>query len=166
MATKAEEMPPSAIYQDRRFAVLAWIGIVNQLSTTKANQLLAPIDLPFPQFLILNHIFARPHETHTVSRLASAFQQPQPGITKTVQKLSDAGYLTQKPSSKDGRVKNITISRKGAAIYRRAVDQIAPFLDWTFESWSKSDINEMFQLLDRLKELLDVERDDKLAGVG
>ena len=67
--------------------IFNWIGIIDQLATARAEHTLADLKLPFPQFVMLNHFSHRPHEAKTVTAVASALQQPQPGVTKTIQKL-------------------------------------------------------------------------------
>ena len=59
--------------------IFNWIGIINQLSTARASRTLAELKLPFPQFVMLNHFSHRPNEPKTVTSVASALQQPQPG---------------------------------------------------------------------------------------
>ena len=81
------------------FRIINWIGIIDQLAGSAANRLLAPLDLPLPQFIVLNHFGHRPgaeNGGHTIMALARALQQPQPGITKTVQKLVDKGFLVER----------------------------------------------------------------------
>ena len=42
------------------FRIFNWIGIIDQLASSAANRLLAPLDMPLPQFILLNHFSYRP----------------------------------------------------------------------------------------------------------
>ena len=58
--------------------ILTWIGIINQLSSTRITRALTPLKLPYPQFILLIHFSHRPEEPQTVTGVASAMQQPNP----------------------------------------------------------------------------------------
>lgn len=141
--------------EDPRFRVLNWIGIVDQLSTTLANRLLADTDLPLPQFILLNHINHRPDAEHTVGSIARAFQQPQPGITKTVRKLVDKGFVAEAPNPTDGRSKLLTRTQSGARAYLAAREKLARHAGGLFDDWTEDDLRSLFAALDRLKQRLD-----------
>ncbi|HYD99389.1 MAG TPA: MarR family transcriptional regulator [Alphaproteobacteria bacterium] len=150
--------PPPDTGADPRFRILNWIGMVDQLATTRANQVLAAGDLPMPQFILLNHFSHRPAEPRTVGGIAAAFQQPQPGITKTVQKLVAKGYLAAEPDAADQRVKQLRLTPAGAAAHRAALDRFAGTLDWLFAGWTEAELAALFGQLHRLKERLDRNR--------
>ena len=67
--------------------------------------MLRPLGFQLPQFVMLNHFSHRPDEAKTVTSVARALQQPQPGVTKTVQKLVAKGWLRGRSSEGDGRSK-------------------------------------------------------------
>ena len=69
------------------FRIVNWIGIIDQLASTEANRTLKPLGLQMPEFVLLTHFSHRPEEARTVTGVARALQQPQPGVTKNVQKL-------------------------------------------------------------------------------
>lgn len=144
---------------DRRFRTLNWIAIVDQLATTKANRVLDAIDLPMPQFTVLNHFAHRPREPRTVGGIATAFQQPQPGVTKTVQKLLEKGYLQAEPDARDGRVKQLLLTPAGSAAHEAARQRLAPDIAVMFAGWREEELETLLGLLDRLKTDLDRERD-------
>lgn len=140
---------------DKGFRILNWIGIIDQLSTTRANQILKDTDLPLPQFVMLNHFSHRPDEGKTVTGIAAAFQQPQPGVTKTVQKLIGKGYLVSRPCPTDGRAKLLFMAPAGAAAHSAALVSFRPHAERLFEDWRTEEMDELFRLLDRLKIQLD-----------
>jgi DNA-binding MarR family transcriptional regulator len=144
---------------DRRFRILNWIAIVDQLATTKANRVLDAIGLPMPQFVVLNHFSHRPHEPRTVTGVAAAFQQPQPGMTKTIQKLVERGYLRSDADANDGRIKRLLLTAEGLAAHKAARERLAPSIATTFAGWDAYELDTLLRLLDRLRVHLDTHRD-------
>lgn len=144
------------------FRIVNWIGIIEQLAGNAANRVLAPLDLPLPQFILLNHFTNRPAAEaggHTIMAVAKALQQPQPGITKTVQKLVDKGFLAERANPEDGRSKLLRMTAKGVAAHRAAIAALMPELARAFEGWSDKEMQRLFADLDRLKVWLDTDRD-------
>jgi len=135
--------------------IFNWIGIINQLSTARAERTLADLKLPFPQFVMLNHFSHRPHEAKTVTGVASALQQPQPGVTKTVQKLITRKFLKADPAPGDARSKLLTITPKGLEIHARAVAAFVPKFAEVYAGWNDAEMAELYAKLDRLKAWLD-----------
>ena len=139
--------------------VLNFIGIANQLAVTRANQVLAAGSLPFPQFVMLSHFSKDPKRPRTVTGIASAFQAPQPGITKTVQKMVRRGFLEARPDAEDGRSKHLFMTKAGAAAFAKANTALAPSARKAFADWPEADILTLHRLLRRLKDWLDDNRD-------
>ena len=135
--------------------IFNWIGIINQLSTARASRTLAELKLPFPQFIILNHFSHRPHEAKTVTGVASAMQQPQPGVTKTIQKMVARKFLRVDPAHGDGRSKLLTITPKGLEIQARAIAAFVPRFSDVFAGWEDAEMADLFAKLDRLKVWMD-----------
>jgi DNA-binding MarR family transcriptional regulator len=144
------------------FRIVNWIGIIEQLAGSAANRVLAPLDLPMPQFILLNHLVNRPGGDaggHTIMAMARALQQPQPGITKTAQKLLDKGFLAERANPQDGRSKLLRLTPKGATAHQAAIAALMPELARAFEGWSEAEMRRLFAALDRLKVWLDADRD-------
>ena len=141
------------------FRIVNWIGIIDQLASTEANQVLRPLGLQLPQFVLLNHFSHRPDETRTVTGVARALQQPQPGVTKNVQKLVAKGWLRERTNGGDGRSKLLVLTPAGLAKHRAAVAALTPSLARAFDDWSERDQRLLFTMLDRLKLWFDRERD-------
>ncbi len=141
------------------FRIVNWIGIIDQLASTEANQVLRPLGLQLPQFVLLNHFSHRPDETRTVTGVARALQQPQPGVTKNVQKLVAKGWLRERTNGGDGRSKLLVLTPAGLAKHRAAVAALTPSLARAFDDWSERDQRLLFAMLDRLKLWFDRDRD-------
>jgi DNA-binding MarR family transcriptional regulator len=139
--------------------ILIWLGVANQLTTTRFNKLMANSDLLLSQFAMLRHFARNPQQDYTVTQLASAFQANQPTITKTVQFLMDRGYLNVKVSQEDKRVKFHAITEAGLEADRQAINDILPDAQFIFAKWSSEEIDTLHQSLFRLKNWLDEHRD-------
>jgi DNA-binding MarR family transcriptional regulator len=140
------------------FRIVNWIGIIDQLASTEAGRVLRPLDVPLPQFILLNHFSHRPDEPRTVTTIARALQQPQPGVTKTVQKMVSRGWLKEQASGEDGRSKVLWLTAAGKAKHRAALAALMPGLDAAFAGWPETDRRRLFELLDRLKVWFDASR--------
>jgi DNA-binding MarR family transcriptional regulator len=139
--------------------VLTWVGVINQLTTTRFNQLMADSNLPLAQFTMLNHFSRYPQESATITQLASAFQANQPAITKTVQHLIKKGYLKVQVSQEDKRIKYHSITSSGLAVHQQAIASILPDAQLMFAEWSSEEVETLHQSLFRLKNWLDDHRD-------
>lgn len=157
---RPESQMGQMLRHDLRFGILNWIGIIDQLSTTQANRLLSNTALPFTQFITLNHFSHRPTEGKTVSGIARAMQLPQPGVSKTVQKLLDKGFLAGQIDPADTRSRLLLLTEAGSDANAQAIAWLTPALRRTFNEWSDADMMTLFGLLDRLKKFLDADRLD------
>lgn len=139
--------------------ILVWLGVAEQLLVTRLNRTIAGTNLPFAQFIMLNHFRAFADEGHTISRLASAFETGQPGISKTVARLVEKGYLRAEPDPRDGRSKHHYLTEAGIAAHTAALARIAPDAALIFRDWPAGDIDELHRLIFKLKSWLDENRD-------
>jgi len=139
--------------------VLVWIGVAEQLLVTRLNRAIAGVNLPFAQFVMLNHVRAFAEEGHKIGRLASAFETGQPGISKTVARLVEKGFLRAEPDPQDGRSRLHYLTEAGATAHGEALARIAPDAALIFEDWSAGDIDELHRLIFKLKSWLDDNRE-------
>ena len=135
--------------------IFNWIGIIDQLAQNRATRALDELKLPFPQFVMLNHFSHRPNEAKTVTGVASALQQPQPGVTKTIQKMVARKLLKADPAPGDGRSKLIMITPKGLETHARAVAAFVPQFAEVFSGWDDAEMETLMRQLDRLKVWMD-----------
>ena len=142
-----------------RFQVLNWIGIVAQLSSTLVNQRLAPLDVSYSQFVVLNHMTFRGENGLTVTDIARALQAPQPGVTKTVQKLLDKRLMKAVPNPGDGRSKILFLTAAGKRLRAKAVKDLSAMAATPFEGIPKTRLRSMLADLDQLKIWFDDNRE-------
>jgi DNA-binding MarR family transcriptional regulator len=141
--------------------ILVWVGVTNQLLVTRLNRTIARGDLPFAQFVMLNHFSLFADEGHTVSRLANAFETGQPGVSKTVARLVEKGYLRAEPDPDDGRSKRHYLTVAGATAHADALSRLAPDAALIFRDWPAEDIDALHRLIFKLKSWLDENRDSR-----
>jgi DNA-binding MarR family transcriptional regulator len=139
--------------------ILIWMGVANQLTTTRFDRLMTEHNLPLPQFTMLNHFSRDPQQRYTITQLASAFQANQPAIAKTVQHLIEKGNLDFQVSQEDKRVKFHTITAAGLAAHQQAIAIIQLDAQLIFGEWTPEEIEIFHQSLFRLKNWLDERRD-------
>lgn len=151
-----EDTDPSPASHD--FKIMTWIGIIDQLATTQMRHFLEGTDVPPPQFSLLNHFSHRPKEGKTVTKIAWAMQQPQPGITKTIAKMVRKGFLVEEPNPEDGRSKILFVSEKGLIAHGKARNRLLTAMDGMFDDWKQSEKKDFFNYLDRLKIFFDDHR--------
>ncbi|MDF1730297.1 MAG: MarR family transcriptional regulator [Minwuia sp.] len=137
--------------------LLTSVGICAQLLSTRATEALGE-DLPPPQFTMLNHFIRVPPPVKTVGQMAQAFQAPQPGITKTAQKLIAKGFLAAEDDPEDGRRKLLSVTDTGRAAHMAALVRLRPDANLIFGDWSDDDLEELKVPLFRLKHWLDKNR--------
>ncbi|MEX1035196.1 MAG: MarR family transcriptional regulator [Sneathiella sp.] len=140
------------------FRIISWIGIISQQTDTKMRQLLEGTDVPPPQFMLLSHFMHRPEESKTVSKIAWALQQPQPGITKTVAKMLKKGFLRAEENPQDGRSKFLYLTVEGKRAHEQAQARLETALADTFTGWREWEKKDFFGFLDKLKDYLDETR--------
>lgn len=146
--------------------ILTWIGVSQQLLETRINRALKGTELSYAQLAMLNHFGAFPGESWTITRLAGAFEIGQPGVSKTVRRLVDKGYLRVEPDPEDGRVKFHHLTEQGKARYDEALRRLLPEGWLIFGQWNIEDIDTLHARLFQLKTWLDENRETRADGVG
>ena len=121
---------------------------------TRVNRTLRGHNLPYAQFVILNHLASLPGESWTVTGLASALETGQPGVSKILRRLASKGFIHIGPDPEDARVKRHRLTRAGKLAHREAFRRIAPHADDIFSGWQGADIDALHDLLYRLKSSL------------
>lgn len=139
--------------------ILVWCGVVAQLQRTRANRILADAEIPYPLFVLLRHFCHDPDREWTVGQLTAAFETGQPGMTKKVRKLLELGLLASRDDEEDGRRRWLRVTRKGVRLRDRLAGQLEPDRLQLFEDWSRTDVERLHGLLDRLRTRLDEDRD-------
>ena len=131
--------------------ILMWLGAAEKRLATRVNRALKGTDLPYAQFVVLNHLASLPGTPWTVTDLASALETGQPGVSKILHRLAAKRYVQIEPAPEDGRLKRYRLTQSGKSAYRAASSRIAPQAEDIFRNWQDGDINALHTLLYRLK---------------
>jgi DNA-binding MarR family transcriptional regulator len=150
--------PPGAIEARLGYDILTYVGIIEHLTRTRAEKALRGTGITFPQFVLLNHFRRRPpEEPKTVTSVARAMQQPQPGITKTLQKMITLGLIKSVSAPGDGRSKLLQLTPKGVKAHEKALAILGDHFRAAFAEWNEADLTSLFGHLSRLKAWMDTE---------
>lgn len=138
------------------FKIINWIGIVNQLAANLAQSILD--DLHMTEFYTLNHFSHHPELGQTITEVARARQQNQPGVSKVVKKLLDRGYLVARANESDARSTVVFITDLGLEAHQKAIERLAPYLADAFAGISVSDKVKFLENLEQMKQWFDDHR--------
>lgn len=128
-----------------------WLGGAEQRLATRANRALRGADVPYAQFVVLNHLASLPGEGWSVSSLASALETGQPGVSKILRRLAHKGYVRIDTDARDRRIKRHRLTDTGRAVHREAFQRLYPQADAVFDGWEEHDVDALHTLLYRLK---------------
>ncbi len=140
--------------------ILLWCGVVAQLQRTRTNRILRDSGLPYPLFVLLRHFCHDPDREWTVGQLTAAFETQQPGMTKQVARLEAMSLLASRPDPNDGRSRLLRVTRKGVRLRDALVAKTEPDRARVFQGWKRSEIRALHRGLDRLRTVLDENRED------
>jgi len=135
------------------------IGIINSLSSTELQRVLAP-DLNVSEYSLLNH-FIRVGDNKTPSHLAKIFQMTKPSMTAIVSKLESKGYVNVTPGTEDRRQKFVTITPAGAKARELGATKTAPLLSELLTLVDEKKLRALIPGLQHLREVLDSQRNEK-----
>lgn len=134
------------------------LGIVSQLYTNRMNQLLGNHDLNNAQFALLNHLARHHDQPQTLSTLTASMELNQPAISKIINKFLKAGWVSVTKDQQDSRKKWVSITQIGQQLVGEIMQNIGPdILSW-FEGWSKDEIEQFGDHLNKLNRWLDENR--------
>ena len=139
--------------------IFVLIGIINQLATTRLNRVLNELDLPMAQFTLLTHFSNNPALGWTVTHLAVVMEANQPAMTKTVQRLLKKGFLRMVQEHKDKRIKCFYLTADGQKRLEQAWEKLAPDVIEISSKWQTTELKQLEELLECLKNQLDEARD-------
>lgn len=150
--------PPAATEARLGYDILTYVGIIEHLTRTRAERGLRGTGITFPQFAFLNHFRRRPpEEPKTVTSIARAFQQPQPGVTKTLQKMLAQGLIKATEAPGDARSRLLTLTPKGIKAHEKALAILTDQFRAAFADWTEPEMTAFFQHLSKLKSWMDTE---------
>lgn len=146
----------------RIFAFFNEVGIVSQLSSALFGRLI-PSGLHLSHFIVLNHL-TRMGDGRTPLQIATALQVTKATMTHTLTVLSRLGYVDIVPNPGDGRSKLVKLTEAGRAFREDAVARLAPAFAYVGAELSADEIAAALPVLQKIRKLLDAERDAPRIG--
>ena len=131
--------------------ILLWLGTAEKRLVTRVNRDLKDGQLPYAQFLVLDHLASLPGDRWAVTDLASALETGQPGVSKILHRLAAKNYVRVETDADDARLKHHCLTDDGLSAHREASRSLAPLAGEVFENWQDADIDALHELLYTLK---------------
>ncbi len=145
----------ASIYFERKSRqILIWLGATEQRLGTRVNRALKGTDLPYAQFVILNHLASLPGQAWTVTAVASALEIRQPSVSKIFRRLAAKGLVRVDAVPGDRRLRRHRLTGAGKVAHKEAFRRITPQASDIFSGWQDDDIDALHRLLYRLKSSL------------
>lgn len=136
-----------------------WLSIVSQLFTSRMNALLAPHEVTFTQFSVLNHLLRMAGtDGQRISDLANAVEAQQPAVTKIVAKFENQGWLEVVENEEDRRSRKVRITDDGCSALIGIQADIGKDLRDLFNSLEKDELTGFVSSLKKIGRHLDQSR--------
>ncbi|HEV2899916.1 MAG TPA: MarR family winged helix-turn-helix transcriptional regulator [Pseudaminobacter sp.] len=138
------------------------IGIVSQLSSALFMRLI-PGGLHLSHFIVLNHL-VRVGDCRTPMQIAAALQVTKATMTHTLGVLGRHGFVEVGPNPNDGRSKLVRLTPAGRSFRDEAIASLAPAFGFVAEALTPAEIQAALPVLEKVRKLLDAERDSPTIG--
>lgn len=86
----------------------------------------------------------------TMSELADTFDLSKPTITEVVRRFEDSGLIMKKRCSSDGRVTNITLTKRGKLLAKTNVLESDKALEKIYNRLDDAELNLLKKLFDKI----------------
>lgn len=136
------------------------IGIVAQLSGALFGRLV-PQNIHLSHFIVLNHL-TRMGDGRTPVEIANALQVTKATMTHTLAVLGKHGFIAIEPHATDGRSKVIRLTPTGREFRDQAIASMAPAFQYITDNVSMDELMSALPALQKVRKLLDAERDGPL----
>lgn len=133
------------------------VGIIQQLISTKLESIL-PGRMTATQFGLLNHLCRRP-QGETPLQLSNAFQVPKTSMTHMLVSLERMALISIEPHPRDGRSKVANATETGQIFLGECMEKMSAELAPIMSELSAKPFVEALPNLQRIREVLDRERD-------
>ncbi len=88
--------------------------------------------------------------TMTMSELADTFDLSKPTITEVVRRFEESGLIMKKRCSSDGRVTNITLTKRGKLLAKTNVLESDKALEKIYNRLDDAELNLLKKLFDKI----------------
>ena len=138
------------------------VGIVSQLSSALFGRLV-PQGVHLSHFVVLNHLM-RLGDGRTPLQIANALQVTKATMTHTLGVLDKHGFIAIEPHATDGRSKVVKLTPAGREFRDQAIASMAPAFRYLADNISMDELMAALPVLEKVRKLLDAERDGPLIG--
>lgn len=142
----------------RQGQLLRELAIVHQLTTTRLNRALRPLDLSMTHTGLLFHLSGHP-DGSSVGEIAAAMDVNQPAASKTLAVLAARGAVTVETAPDDARRRTVTLTDAGRALLDSAVAAMAPQAATIFAATTDDELDTLLGLVAELRSHLNASAD-------
>jgi DNA-binding MarR family transcriptional regulator len=114
----------------------------------------AGVNLDRTSAVILQKLARADGKVYKMHEIAEKLSMEAPAVTRKVQLLSDAGYVTKEADSKDGRAYTLHLTRKGTAVAKRLHAANRDHLKATIADWQPSERKQLARLVQKFADSL------------
>lgn len=141
---------------------------INDLMEKRANRQMQNEDLTFSQHHVLVYLIHCPEYTAPLKELEKYFRVAQATMAGIVVRLESKGLVESSVSSKDKRVKMVTLTEEGAESCRRSYRYMKAGEEKLKVRLSEDDVRELERLLDIVYQTMhdDLETDGSMMENG
>lgn len=126
--------------------VMGLIGCIAQEGKVEMERRIAPLNLSPLQLSILHALDWGPDGGMTVGQLKSVMLDESPNMSRTLNKMVDAGLVAKRRSTEDQRIVHITITDAGRQMHKTADSELTGMSTGLAET----DLQQLYRLLQKL----------------
>lgn len=138
--------------------IMIQLGIIQQLMTTRTNQLFRHFSVSPSEFSLLSHFCHQPDRSWTISELANVMEMNQPGITKLVASLLEQSALHAVADQQDKRKRHLTITKQGLNLCGEIMQKLQPDISACFANWPDQELDQLLATSEKMMRWLDNNR--------
>jgi DNA-binding MarR family transcriptional regulator len=133
--------------------VFFWLTQVIGARDSELAQGLRGFGLRVPEWRLLAALYARP--SSTMSDLAGLATIDRTTLTRTVDRMEQAGWLARSADAADMRVTRLALSAAGRRVFERIWPEVDRLNALALEGLSKAEIRDLHRILERMRTNLD-----------
>jgi MarR family transcriptional regulator, organic hydroperoxide resistance regulator len=133
--------------------VFYWLTQVIGSRDRELTQGLREFGLRVPEWRALAALYAR--QTCTMSGLADLATIDRTTLTRTVDRLQDAGWLSRKADSEDMRVTRLELTAAGRKLFEKVWPAVQRLNELALAGLPKSEIQQLHKTLERMRSNLE-----------
>ena len=142
---------PAAFDLDRH--VFYWLTQVIGARDRELTQGLREFGLRVPEWRVLASLYARQH--CTMSEVAELSTIDRTTLTRTVDRMQEAGWISRLADSEDLRVTRLALTAAGRKLFDKIWPTVAKLNELALAGLSKNDIQLLHKLLEQMRSNLD-----------